>query len=360
MAEARLVGVDVDGNPLTDGSWAYNSGDGGKIYNFISGFQEAASAGNHISFKAEKNSLLSGETLTFWGWYPPLPEKSWPALKLALINDSDATIDTSIDSKPARTEATSTGKVYYFTAEWNEAQLQFDDDSPVNIIVNGGFEDDFSPSSTEATFDYRQFVSFVRSSGFFDALSQTSSPTHLAVEIPDYVWFEKGTSQNQCRTHVDHLMAHTGEKSAFLWNIGGNTSNATAGSKGWIYHNLAQRVSLDDSKKYEFSFYAKKENPTYNAYVNHIQQLHVGIISSTGATPLHNETHTLTVDLPDNEEWNKITVTFDIPSIIANNPGKSFETSAVYIAIRTAWDEDAGKTLQSKVNIDDVSLIEVE
>ena len=64
--------------------------------------------------------------------------------------------------KPARTEATSTGKVYYFTAEWNETQLQFEDDSPVNIIVNGGFEDDFSPSSTEVTFDYREFVSFVR------------------------------------------------------------------------------------------------------------------------------------------------------------------------------------------------------
>lgn len=125
---AQLVGVDAAGNPLTDGKWAYNSVEGGQTYDLVaSTFQNPASAGNYISFKAVENILPAGETITFWAWYPPLPDKVWPALQLQLKNETTIPMAISINSKPARTEATAVGKSYYFYAEWNGSDLNFTD-----------------------------------------------------------------------------------------------------------------------------------------------------------------------------------------------------------------------------------------
>ena len=116
---ARIVGL--GGN----GSWAYNSGNGGKTYDLITGeFQDIETAGNYIAFKAEKNSLSSGETIAFWSWYPPLPNKNWPELQLQLMGTSSP-IAISVNTKEARTNPTGKGKVYYFYATWDGSQLRF-------------------------------------------------------------------------------------------------------------------------------------------------------------------------------------------------------------------------------------------
>jgi len=121
IKEARLVGVGGTGN------WAYNYGDGGKIYDLVTGkFQDTESGGNYISFTAPKNSLSNGETITFWGWYPPLPDKNWPELKLEL-RDANTALYTSVNSKPARDAPTAAGKSYYFYAEWDGLELSFTD-----------------------------------------------------------------------------------------------------------------------------------------------------------------------------------------------------------------------------------------
>lgn len=235
------------------------------------------------------------------------------------------------------------------------------EDDPDNLIVNGGFEDIIVPSGTELTFNNVEYVSFVNSLGFFDKFSRTTSPNlPEPLVIPDYAWFERGTTQHQCRTQVDHLKSYSGAKSAFLWNIGGNTSNATSGPNGWYYHNLSQRVSLDDSKKYEFSFYALREQITVHQNENTLKDIYVGIISSTDALPAHNQTYSQKVTLPEGDyaNWNEVKVVFDLPAIIAENPGKSFENCAVFIGIRTEWDGE--KTLHAKVNIDEVRLTEVK
>lgn len=62
LSYARLVGVGGDGK------WAYNSDNGGGIYNLVSEeFLNTDNSGNYISFKTEENILIGGESITFWG-----------------------------------------------------------------------------------------------------------------------------------------------------------------------------------------------------------------------------------------------------------------------------------------------------
>ena len=120
LAEARLVGVGGDGK------WAYNIGEGGGTYNLITGeFQNTEEADNYISFKAEKASLAEGESMTFWGWYPPLPGKVWPALELQLLKEDGSEIAVSTNTMEERTEETAPGMSYYFNAEWDGSALGF-------------------------------------------------------------------------------------------------------------------------------------------------------------------------------------------------------------------------------------------
>ncbi|NLA62460.1 MAG: fimbrillin family protein, partial [Bacteroidales bacterium] len=93
IKEVRLVGVGGDGK------WAYNSNEGAQTYNLLTGeFENQGTAGNYISFSAASTTVLADEEINFWGWYPPLPEKHWPELKLELWNETTATA-TSINSK---------------------------------------------------------------------------------------------------------------------------------------------------------------------------------------------------------------------------------------------------------------------
>ena len=131
LSDAQLVGVGGDGK------WAYNSGAGNGSYDLITGkFLNTEDYGNYISFKAEKNSLASGDSIDFWGWYPPLPEKTWPELALHLLNADGDPIVVSVNTKPARTTDTPSGKSFYFIAEWNGSQLNF-----VNIVSGIGITD---------------------------------------------------------------------------------------------------------------------------------------------------------------------------------------------------------------------------
>lgn len=132
LQEARLVGVNNDGNT----KWAYNSGAGGKTFNLATGkFENTDTGSNYLSFTATNSSLSSGETMTFWGWYPPITYEEawnkkniWPELQLQL-RDANTTHTTSFNSKRARTTQTAAGRSYYFYAAWNGTQLEFTDES---------------------------------------------------------------------------------------------------------------------------------------------------------------------------------------------------------------------------------------
>lgn len=227
-----------------------------------------------------------------------------------------------------------------------------------NIIQNGSFEDVITPSSEQTTFGLTCLAP-LNCQGFFDDLSRNDGRTPAApiVNVPDYVWFERGTTQHECRLYpVDHK-SYSGNRAMAIHNVGGNTSNATAATNGWMYHNLAQRISLDDTKAYELTFYVQRDY-LYRNLDNLVDNLYVGVVSSTDAKPQTNHTYYEKVFLPDNEAWGKISVTFDLPAIIAGAPGKSFETSAIFIALQTSWDAEISKTRQAIVYVDDISLVE--
>lgn len=130
LAEARLSS--------TVSGWAYNSGDGGGSFDLVNGnFTNTGAAGNYISFNAPENSLVSGDSITFWGWYPPLPDKLWPALSLQLLDNTGNILVTSSNHKEARTAPTAASKSYYFYALWdnNAGNLQLTDHTYNGISI---------------------------------------------------------------------------------------------------------------------------------------------------------------------------------------------------------------------------------
>ncbi|GEM_PF-143943 len=316
------------------------------------------------------------QTENFENAYKPIKESTFTEMLEAAFKICDGIILTNLKSGTWNDQLGFAKSLEKFASK-HKTNIVFPeqstpDDDPDNIIVNGSFENPISPAVFESTYQNIDYMSFVNLGGFFDSMSRTTSPNLDApVPVGNYEWFERGTTQSQCRTQIDHLNARSGTKSAFIWNIGGNTSNATAGPKGWNYHNLAQRVSLDDSKKYEFSFYAKAIDPAVFAIDNTITEVVVGIISSTDAKPNHNFTYFQRVPIQKNTDWKKISVTLDLPAIIADPEGHgvpsdiraldfSFESSAVFISVGTNWDDVEGKTLQARLNVDDVRLVQVD
>ena len=112
------------------GGWAYNNADGGALYDLVNEvFTGIETAGDYISLKSPVNSLLSGESASFWVWYPPLPDVNWPELSLVLNNSEGAVIVSSDNSKPERTAPADVGFSYYFYAVWTGTELQFTDNT---------------------------------------------------------------------------------------------------------------------------------------------------------------------------------------------------------------------------------------
>ena len=138
LNEAQLVGINNPDNQ----NWAYNAGAGGKTYDLVTGkFLDTESGGNFISMKAAANTLEAGATITFWAWYPPLPNKVWPQLELQLKDGTKpeaVTLAISTDSKPARGAATPAGNAYYFYAAWNGAELNFTADPNLFTVLQMG------------------------------------------------------------------------------------------------------------------------------------------------------------------------------------------------------------------------------
>jgi hypothetical protein len=220
-----------------------------------------------------------------------------------------------------------------------------------NLLHNPGFEYPISQSVTETIYS-NNYKSLVRTNLFFDVNSQTNYPTiSPAVAIPDTIWYKRATAQWQVKAVVDNTISHSGILSLALWNIEGNTNPATA---SYYYHNLAQRVSLNNTKTYIFKFWVHR-NFLERSKVNNVDTLRVGLLASND-TQSGNITYYHDISIPNNENWNEITVTFNLPEILSTHASLSFSSSVVFISMKTGWDGTA--TTQSKVNVDDISLSE--
>ena len=119
------------------GGWAYNSVESGKSYNLVTEmFQDVETAGNYISLYAD-GAIVADNTLSFWGWYPPLIGVNWPELSVKLYSKNNELLATSSNSKPARETPTEAGKCFYFYGVMNDGGLHFTDNTftaPLSIV----------------------------------------------------------------------------------------------------------------------------------------------------------------------------------------------------------------------------------
>ena len=131
LTQMRLLGVDVNGVPLEE-PWAYNTDDGGgQKYDLVEGKflvsnnPAEPSFGIYISFNAAGINFPVGVPVTLWGWYPIIPDKDWPALRLQLFGgDPSNILGASINIKPAKTTPEA-GKRFRFYAALDESQIFF-------------------------------------------------------------------------------------------------------------------------------------------------------------------------------------------------------------------------------------------
>lgn len=239
------------------------------------------------------------------------------------------------------------------------------------VISNGGFEEDIVPSSLDPVVHGNALSRPVRIAGFFDLTAQTTFPTvETGTKITDGTWFHRCANNKWFWfTYIDDTgktysgggtpYAHSGSRSAVLYE-------ATAGASKYYsdyaaklenLFGIGQTLALDDSKTYTLKFWYYVPTLVWsNKDTNNVKQLNVGIVSSTGATTSTDYTWQTRIDLEGSDEWKECSVTFDLPSIIEANPGKSFNKCAVFINLVPEVAED-GKTVKALVNIDDVSIV---
>ena len=247
-----------------------------------------------------------------------------------------------------------------------------------NLITNGGFEDKIEPSSIAPVVHTNELVRPLRLSGFFDTTAQKTFPTaDGAITVPDNVWFHRCNNNSWFWfTYIDDTsityagggtpISHSGNKSVVIYTA----ANADAAKYSNHANNLehlqgvAQRLSLDDSKKYKLQFFYYRPNLVWGttnvaANINHAEKIVVGIVSSTGANVNTDYTYEKVITLEKTEGWKEYNITFDLPDIIQKNPGKSFEKCAIFFNIVPEIDS-AQKTLKTLVNLDDISLTETK
>ncbi|MDR2283394.1 MAG: hypothetical protein LBE37_09305, partial [Sphingobacterium sp.] len=227
------------------------------------------------------------QTINFVDSYKPIKEATWEAMLDAVFRMCDGVVMSNLSN------TTWDGNMGFWTAtkrfiEKYKGNIEFPEIPvppkewfvPGNVLDNGSFEQRLKAFAVTEPLYGETYPTLLNCTGFFDETSKMISPTAPATTMEKYMWFERGTTQSQCRIYVSDMEAKSGEKSVALHNIGGNTSNATATT--WMYHNLAQRISLNDTKKYKLTFYAKR-NFKYRNVDNMINKLFVGILSATGA-----------------------------------------------------------------------------
>ena len=126
-------------------------------------------------------------------------------------------------------------------------------------------------------------------------------------------------------------------------------------------YGLGQTLSLNDKKTYTMKFWYYRPAKLWQNQDNNVQKIMAGIVSSTGATKETDYTYEQEFVLSKTDEWTECTITFNLPEIIKANPGKSFEKCAIFINIVPEINPDNdNKTKRCLVNIDDVSMADVE
>lgn len=123
-AGAQLYGVNNNNND----DWAYDFTTVGTVFDLTSGtFKNTGTGINVINFSTSTVQIAPGEEVTYWSWYPILPNNTWPELKLVLNSANPNNLITA-NSKPIRNTPAIAGKNYRFYAEFDGVNFNFTND----------------------------------------------------------------------------------------------------------------------------------------------------------------------------------------------------------------------------------------
>lgn len=301
--------------------------------------------------------------------YKPIKEETWLAALEYLYLRCDGVVivgNVQKDDPVAWSENLGLMKATKTFYERHKTIIDKTLTSPVkpaaNLLTNGGFENSVEPHSLDPKIHNKILPRPLRLAGHFDEIAKATQPVSDGkTTIGDGVWYHRCKSEAwYWLTYVDmesvtSVMPNAGQNSLALYQPAAPKDKVVNSE---FVQCLGQRVSLDNTKKYKFEFYVQKGAQSW-AQDNFAKQISVGVVSSTNAVVTTDYTYYKTLDLPDNNSWTKCTVIFDLPAIIAENPGKSFEKSAVFIGLVPVVKED-GTSMKAQVNLDDISLTEIK
>ena len=243
-----------------------------------------------------------------------------------------------------------------------------------NLIINGDFEEQIVPDDRKTEMYSTTLERIPRLTGFFDNNAQGKHPVMPSgTTVDDGEWFHRCnnaywfwftyvedktvTSSNTAYKPV----AHSGNRSMALYaqNVEqGQTPYSNYVGKLEHLFSLAQRIALDDTKKYTLKFWWYAPELAWSASTgnNNIKKIYVGLVSSTGATAATDYTWKQSIDVSSKGVWTEASITIDLPAIIQANPGKSFNKAAIFFNILPEVDPVTGNNIRTMINIDDVSL----
>lgn len=225
-----------------------------------------------------------------------------------------------------------------------------------NLITNPGFD---TNTSSFLVNDAGTAINnqLQRVNSIVDATTATTLPAATSVSVTDGLWLKKmsfSASNMYCQLSNssggsgNNVAGANSTTNCMFLKIGGG--NGTVGID-WTKFATQQRLALDNTKKYTFTFYAKASGDvgtlTCVAYIADKTGNYVGNISGV---PFY-KTFTPT------SSFVKYTATFDLAAAKVANSNLDFSTAYVGIGWNPTYDA-TNKTKNSYLYIDELSLSE--
>ncbi|MGI6074439.1 MAG: DUF4855 domain-containing protein [Fermentimonas sp.] len=248
--------------------------------------------------------------------------------------------------------------------------------SPNNVVVNGGFEDDFVQMRKPGSpiFTLKTYGEPLRIANYFSPKTEPFFPKYQDVEpyktfdTENGIWYVKNPSTGWSnRIYIDNKkLTPYGSKVLTIHNVGydGKKHGVNGSAFSPFYITACQFVELDNLLTYKLQFsYLKEEEligPNNTITDNNITRFVVGINSSTDKSNTLEATFAVDVPIPPDgdDEWKNFEVSIDLPALIASNPELDFTKSAILFGIQTKVVPDLNENsmMPGQISIDNVSI----
>lgn len=240
----------------------------------------------------------------------------------------------------------------------------------VNLIKNGSFDYNLEVRKTgSGVWSWGNFDEPLRVLDYFDVMTQPTFPSVESTTMPDYMWFQK-TTQYSGRVFINSTTnTANSSRSVSLFNVvNPNTSTHIYFTESPFHHVLGQRVELNNAETYQLDFYIQNMTEIWASGTvsatnkplqeNNISKFVVGIMAQNEAENNRNYTHFEEIELPiwGDDSWKKVTVTFNIPEIIANYPGRDFSKAAIVFGMQVYPNATGTGASNGEIRIDNISL----